>query len=319
MSRLEFNNGCSLDIHPIFDNVEKWDEGTQFIECATEESILGEIPKIILIVKTTHNLCELGEEIEGRILDDKGNPIYFVGYVISISFINDKCVIVILCTRPDFVREEVQNTYSGMGNAIRGLYPGRTENIIFRDGSKSNLMDDMKIYQEDKTNHDMLTQLLLGYKKNTIFGFALGKLLINTVNPFTPLDVEVSSLIEFQPINAPRLTNPMLYSKEAKIIDYSKGKDPNHKIVKFFSKYISVDKEYENFVANFTHNSRFLQSVKSSANYSTRVLLPINITDSIKFYNEAVFIKDCFISKREIKFSNQNMEVFYTIQSINPV
>lgn len=319
MSRIEFENECSLDIHPIFDDEEKFNKGTHFIECSTKESILGSPPEIILIVKTTQDLCELNEEIEGIIIDEMGNPINFIGYVTSISSINDKCVIKILCAKPDFIREERQNKFSGMNSAIEGLYSGGRKNIVFREGSKSNLMDSMEIYQEDMTNHEMLKRLLLGYKTDTIFGFALGKLFINSLKPFKPLDIELSSLIESQPDTAPEFSNPKLYEKESKIIDYSEGKDESHKNVKFFNKHVSIDKSYEDFVANFAYNSRFLSSIKLSAKYTTRTLFPFNITDSVKLYNDALTMNNCFISSREIKFSYQKMEVFYTAQSINPI
>ena len=308
MPEIQYNNKCVLSISPITD------QSFHFISFNIKESIFGELPELTLTVKTEKDICKLNDEITGVLINEEGYPTSFNGYVYSISYdgVNNKCVIKILCVKPDFVKKEQTNKFDSMNDAIKFLYPGKIES-----NAQSDLMNSMVIYQKNMTNYNLLKKCLHGYKENTIFGFAFGDLRLHDLSNWES-KLTVGSLADIQPVDIPELTDPKLYHKESEDIDYSDGKDPNHKIIKFYDSYIPVNKEYEHFIKNTLYNQRFL-TTKYIANYSTRELFPLNITDWVEVEDSKKQIKECFISSREINFEANKMNVSYTIQSINPI
>jgi hypothetical protein len=310
MAEMELGNKCKLEISPIFD------KSFTFVEYNIKESILGELPEMNLILMTKENLCEVNDEITGHLTDQNENKTYFNGYVYSINFVNSKCEIKILCVKPKFVRVTQTNAFESMNSAIENLCPYPKDQII--SNTRSNLMDKMELHQTNMDNYHFLKKCLIGYKKNTIYGFALGSLRINDLSNWNP-KYTIASLVNIMPLDASKLTNSKLYSEDSEIIDYSNTKDPYHEIVKFYDEHVPINKEYKFFIENVRYNSRFMTS-KIITNYETRELFPFNITDSVNVEDTETSKKNCFITSRKIEFKGSSeLHVFYTIQSINPL
>jgi len=186
--------------------------------------------------------------------------------------------------------------------------------------AKYDLLNGITVYQKDMTNYNILKRCLSGYKKDTIYGFALGYLRLNDLSNWKLKsdDYKFASKLNIQPTTASEQIDHKLYNKEVEVIDYSNGKDPNHKIIKFYDKYIPVNIEYEDLISNTIHNSRF-SVMKDTVNYNAMELFSYGIADSVKVGDEDNPKSDCFISARTISFfSNGTLQVDYTIQSINP-
>ena len=308
MPEIKFGSGCLLEILPLF----KEDNRFLFVACTIKESIFGGLPTITINAKTSKDLIDVSEEITGSLTNADAVKTTFEGYVYAVSTALDKCTIKIMCVRPDFIKKERVNKFNSMNEAIKGLYQGK---II--SNTESDLMNDMLIFQKDISNYNLIKKCLAGYKKNTIYGFSIGGLRINDLSNWKPKKTVVARL-NIQPVDATKLTDPKLYHKDTEFIDYSDGKDSDHKIVKFYDQHVPVNSEYEDFVANIQYNSRFM-TMKNITNYKTRELFDLDITDAVEVEDDQKRTKKCFVSSRIINFDYNKMQVDYTIQSIDPI
>jgi hypothetical protein len=305
LPEITFDNGCVLNIAPILS------KDVVFIQCTIKESILGEVPEIDLILKSNEDICKINDKVKGYLLFE-ANKTEFTGYVYSVDFAINTSTIKILCVEPDFIKKARFNRFESMDSAVKGLYFG--DKIV--SNARADALSSLELYQKNLTNYKFLTKILQGYKKDTIFGYALGELKINDLKNWKSKK-SLAIYGNIKPLNSPEFTDPNLYSKETSVIDYSNNKDPNHTIIKFHDKHVPINRSYGTFVSNIQHNNRFL-TTKAISNYSARELFPITIADSVEVTSIEMNIYQCFISSRIVSFTKNKMEVFYTIQSINP-
>jgi len=305
--KIPFDNGCILEINPILRT-----EGVKFLSCRIQESILGKLPDITLIVQYDKNLCKVNDPITGSLTTKKGNKTEFKGYIYSSTFALNTHTIKILCVEPDFVKKIRSHKYTGMDSAVKGLYKGEVVS-----NAKADALTAVEFYQKNLSNYKYLKKILFGYKIDTIFGFALGDLRINDLKNWEP-KIELAAFENLHPIDGVEFTDPVRYGNESELVDFTAGVDALSTAVKFHTSYSFADKAYQRYVSNVHYNSRLLSS-KSISNYMTRELFPIDITDSVKLKSETTNTNKCFIASRVISFEANKMEVFYAIQSIDPL
>lgn len=306
MAAITLADGIVLDINPIFQ------KKFEFIKVKITEAILGDLPDIELQVKCDEDITKVLEEITGKLTNADGFTIDFVGYVYSISYVNDVCTIKILGVKPSFVRVLNTTKFTSLPNAIKGLYPGKIES-----NTESDLLNEINIFQMNETNYHLCKKCALAYKKDTVYGFALGSLRFHDLNNWVS-KFKLAAKIDLNQLTSPELTNPKLYEQKTKIVDYSSGNDPNHKYVRFYDKLIPLNNEYVDLIGNYIYNQKF-STMKNIANYDLRELPPLQLTDGVEIVNIDATIKRCFITNKVSDMDFNRVIISYTIQSIDPL
>jgi hypothetical protein len=262
-------------------------------------------------VKCDHDLVKISDVVEGKLINEDGFEFQIKGYVYAISYINNICVIKILCVDPSFLRTPHTNSFSSITDAINSLYPGDIE-----VNTQSDLLNDIPIYQIGESNYSLCTKLAKSFKKSTIFGYGLGSMRFNDLKNFES-KYDFGAKVDLKEVTPPELNDPKLYNFDINFIDYSSGKDPNHVLVEFNNKVYPVNKKYQDLIGNYLFNSK-LKVTKNIGNYELRYLPPVQICDGVTVQNRDLSIEKLFVSHREIMINYNELRVNLTLQSIEP-
>lgn len=310
MAQLDLACGITLNISKIKD------QDCHFLSFTSKESILGELPTIELRVHCDHDLVKLLDEIIVKIDNHNDYTIEGKFYVYAVSYLNNICDIKLMSGTPDYTRKTHSNKFTNIKNAVNSLYP-QIPNYIDKN-TDTDLLNDIELFQVNTTDYKFLNRLLPGWKKDTIYGFSLDALRINDLNSFKYKWEEFAIKADLSEISPPQLTEPKLYSKETKFIDYSQGEDPNHSLIYYGDSYVAVNNEYRDLLANHTHNTQF-NSTKNINNVSTRILVPVNITDGIRVTDLDANIHNIYVSSRSMHIQANTIDVNYTFKSMKPI
>lgn len=307
MAVVELANGHKISISPIFD------KSFELIKVVLKESAFGDLPDITLTIRCDEDIVQVLDEVKGSLINPDGFAINFVGYVYSLDFANYISTIKILAVDKKFTRESNINKWTSVPNAIKSLYPGK---II--SNTDSDLLNSIDIYQKNISDYNLCNKLAWSYKKDTVFGFALGSLRFHDLNNWSSKYKMVVN-IETGLVTPPELTQPKLYDKVTKFIDYSKGQDPNHSYIKFHNNILMANNDQRDLIGNYLYNKTKFDVLRNSGNYEVRTVLPIQVTDGVELVSKDNVIKKTFVSNIVINLDYNEVKVGYTLKSKDPL
>lgn len=301
-------------------SIDKLDnQKCQFVRFTSEEKMLGPLPTAEIVVRCDKDLINVLDEVVVKIDDAHGNSIEAKMYVYAIQYKKNAYTIKLMSQNPKFTREVHMNSFTNIKNAIESLYPG--DQVTNTD---TDLLNDIPIYQMRETDYKLTTRLLHGWKKNTIFGYALDGLRITDLSnyEFNPDYKDYFGTDQnFTLLNELELTSPKLYDQDTEFVDYSSDSetevDENHVYVAYDKQYIPVNKEYQDLIANIAYNSRF-DTTKLTYAVTTRDLTPIAICEGVKLARNEETVEELFVSARNIMIDMNRTQVDYSLRSINP-
>ena len=313
MKYLVSNDGSSFRIDKLFD------EDIELLKVHIEEGLYGDIPDIVVNLKTDKELCKINQEFTGSLISKDGYTNKFKCFVYDITYNLNEMEIKFMCCLPKFTKDRVVTKYTTIDNAIQSTYQ-----LDRLDDVKTDLLDfsdPWYIYQKNETNYHLCRRLCKSYKHNTVFGFLLSGLRFRDLLTWKP-EVILRDKVDINLQSPSNWIHPKLYDQELKFVDYNSNvvefeKDPNHQFVEYYEDIIPVNNIYKELIGNFLFNQR-LELSKNINEFQLKFLPVYQVGDFVKIPSEQIIFNNCFISHRIIDMTKADISVHYTIQSIDP-
>lgn len=226
-------------------------------------------------------------EIPINITQENGVNLDFTGYVYRITSEGMNVSFRFHPFHPDSVTKPSSSSYSNVTEGVRD----NLLNLKLDSNCESDVTNSLKLYKSNETNFDYLKKLLQSYKRNSIFAFDWGKVIIR--------DLEKKST----DFNWMLLDERQVEFKRSKFWDMStqvcyEGSSMRSII---YNKSIYVyNKDYQHLNENFLNNDKFYTVSSSEFQDSIKVIPEFNLCDYVKVYSDHYDFKDMILTGKII-------------------
>lgn len=244
-------------------------------------------------------------EIELKDTKEDGLTYKIPFFVDSRSFFENILKVNFTCIKDKkFYTDRISLEHSDINKAIESLYPGKKgENIDIR--TKSDVNNNIPIYQTDETNYSLCKKLAYSYKRNSVFTFGMeGFMLKDTIGKNSlgkdenSYDLELKGGLEMNntrmyKLNYNRVLNTTPFNpwedKEdsATNKDYSDLQPVNCRALINYTSYSIMGTDYYQLENNYQYNYNFLNSDYYTSFTITGVYMPNYKIGDILTYSRA--------------------------------
>jgi len=302
---IKTNNGEVISITPLLGTTSN-PKPYSFQSLTITESIFGEVPEIVLEITSDQDMAELNSVHTINIKLSNGSKIEATCYLYDISYSTLHQTLKLLVCDSEFTKVPYTNTYQGFDSAISSCYNGEILNKPFATNN-------IKLYQRSETNLQFLNKILLGYKKDTLFGFSISGLKFLDLNEAIPIkSYQLQS--EFQ-INKPISTSePASFEYDTEVTE----RYTNHSKIRYGNHIIDVNNDYADLLETSSYNR--VRSNKNIGEFSaeTRTIHPLELLDLVTFNSTDGQVKNYYIVSKVIVVENATANTKYILYSINP-
>lgn len=199
------------------------------------------------------------------------------------------------------------STYKGGEDAVSSLWNQRIDKTV-----NSDILNSVPLYQKSETNYQFLTKILQSYKFNTIFAYTLDGLIIRDLSSYSSNE-DGNRKGTTKPLSTQEISSPKRYDSGVEILE----RFTNHIKIRVYDKIFDVNKEYESLISNKAFFDRF-STAKSNYTFKTTELYSSNLCEGLKYLSQETNVENNFLYMRAINFHGMQVEITYTIRSINP-
>lgn len=199
-----------------------------------------------------------------------------------------------------FMVDRISTKHDDIGSAIKSLYPGEVD-----IRTKSDINNNIPIYQMDETNYSLCKRLAYSFKKNSIFAFGIeGFMLKETIGTNSlgkdenSYDMEFKGMLdmdntEMYKLNYNRLLNTTPFNpwedtdNSATGNDYTDLQPVNCRSLINYTSYSIMGKDYYQLSENYQYNYNFLNSDYYASFTITGVDMPTYKIGDVLTYKRA--------------------------------
>lgn len=294
--------GATLSVEPLFT-----DNDIVFNRFELVEYTGGSLPDINLSVRTTKDCCKLGDILKFKIVNESGWCNEFEAYIYQLSYINTNLTLKLSVCDPEFVRKHYTVTYNGVKEVLNSTYKFSIDSNV-----DSDLVDNITLYQMDQSNYKFLTNVMNGYRKDIIWGYASGKLMIRDIrnwNSEFSIDAKAGASV----IAEQEIQDPAKNDFDIEILEqftyFTK--------IKFGKEIVDVSNTYLDLIQNRLHNSKY-SNFRSAYNFSMKYIPPIMLCSNVNVVSDETSVENCFVTSRKIEMADTDLHCSYEVKSVNP-
>ena len=299
---VELTTGSTLSIEPLFSRSD-----FIFNKFILRESIGGSLPDIFVELRVNEDCCQLGDVLQFKIVNETGWCNKFDAYIYQLEYVNTVLSLHLTACNPEFVRDIHTLTYKGIDESIRGSYKSDIDSNV-----DTNINQELDIYQCNETNYDFLNNIMYGYRKDIIWGYSAGKLVIRDLRNWTE-EYKLDRQEELHIIDSQKITDPKKLSYDIEVLEQF----TNFTKIKFGKDIVDVDNRYLDLIENRVHNSKYGE-FKSGYKFKTRFIPPLIICTNVSVYSDETNVENCFVTSREISVHNGVFICNFNVSSIKP-
>lgn len=257
------------------------------------ESLGGEIAKgemELTFPIADESLKLVTEEKTGQLFieDGKDNGVNYriPIYIYERSYFKNILRIKFFCIEDyKFFTDRISIEYKDITDAITKLYPGYPETVDIR--TKSDINNNIVIYQNDETNYSLCKRLAYSYKQNSVFSFGFEGFMLKDLyginslgkneesysfifsNSLSGINTDLYNL-RYEKTKNTKPFNPWVNKDESTIKqkDYSQLQPQNCRAIIDYTNYTIVREDYYKLAENSLYNRRLMATSYSDCEFT---------------------------------------------------
>lgn len=287
----------SIDFKPWFDS------GYVFTKLHMIEELGGSIPSgeiELELIGDSKSLELVTTQNTGTLIIEKeGGNIYNIDvFITGKRFYKNFLTLNFICIKDkSFFTDIISVEWSDIDSALNALYPGNKDIRC-----KSDISNELKIYQNSESNYSLCTKLAYSYKDKTVFAYGwegfmlkelIGKDSGGNTEPFwtitgnTQLQQIDSYCISYNKKLYYKPENPWEPGEENERTDYTEVQAKNCKVMQFYNDYFIVGTDYVPLINNYRNNKKYIDSeLYQSFRVVCNDIPNYKIGDVVKYYRD---------------------------------
>lgn len=295
MAVINLADGSTLELYEVGEN-------SKFESLTLEDSMGGDYPKGVLTIRVDYDNYTFEQEaIRFKYKQYDGLTLKCKGTIYHTEFKGFTHIIKFVLLPKDFMTDNLIRKYNSFDDVIGSLWKGEKD-----INTRSDVLNSLELNQCNMNSHKYLSDLLKGYRKNSIFGFALDSLVIRNLE----LDAPALELV-VQEDTAVGIGKSKYFDKAPKeeYVGYKEANMTQGSYVATFAK------EYSPLFANYFHNIRYYTDWRMSLSLKYKYIPKAKIGDQLTLKSERHKFKHAVVWKRMIRIDGSELNIDLYIKS----